>query len=301
MAPPKDTQAEPSQQTFGIEGLGDPEPPPKPIVKWIGGKRSLIPELLPRIPRRSSFVYHEPFFGGGALFFTLRKRGILTGPAFISDVNRRLMDTYIAIRDDVDRMIAMLHEHKALHGSDYYYSMREVFNDPGQTDPFLIGSLLIYFNKTCYNGLYRENQKGGFNASLGTYVDPVVCDEDNLRAAAIALQGTDIRIGSFRDTVVVDDGFYYLDPPYDDTFTGYTQDGFDSDDQAAVAHLCRNIDAAGGRFLLSNSDTGFIRSLYEGFRIETTSVYRAVAPGVDGGVGRTRENEVLVRNYGWGE
>jgi len=153
---------------------------------------------------------------------------------------------------------------------------------------------MIYLNKTCFNGLYRVNKAGGFNVPMGSYADPALYDEDVLRADSQALQGVTVTCHPFSQTPVVREDFYYFDPPYHKTYDGYNGAGFGDDKHERLATLCREIHAARGYFMLSNSDTPFIRELYNGFTIEQVSASRSVSCK---GAQRGKENELIIRNY----
>jgi len=264
---------------------------PRPFIKWPGGKRSSLSTILHR-PLPNFADYHEPFLGGGAVFFKLRQSGY-AGPADLSDVNHRLIVTYQAVRDDIDSVIAMVEEHAHLNASDHYYQARDDFST--ETDPAKLAALFIYLNKAGFNGLYRENMSGKFNVAWGGdrplsgLLDPVV-----LIAASGALQHSRLSCRSFEETDIVAGDLYYVDPPYDRAWTGYTKTGFGDVDQSAVAEFCRQVDAAGGYFLASNADTPFVRDLYAGFDIEGSMVKRSINRD---GAGRGRVGEVLVRNF----
>lgn len=263
--------------------------PARPFVKWAGGKRSILPVLLERVPARL-VTYAEPFVGGGALFFALRAAGF-NQPAHLSDSNERLVTTYEVVRDDVDALIDVVAFHAERHDECYYKAARRELSV--ETDPLKVAALLVYLNKTCFNGVYRVNRAGDFNMGIGTLDSSGVLDAENLRQASAALQGVTVARGDFADTDPVPGGFYYLDPPYHGTYTSYTTSRFDEDDQRRVAEFCRRIDAAGGMFLASNADTPFIRSLYDGFGVDVVMARRTVSCAAHQ---RGRTGELLVGN-----
>lgn len=268
---------------------------PRPVLKWAGGKGRLLPELQARLPD-SFATYHEPFIGGGALFFTLAGQGHL-GRARLSDANPSLIDVYLALRDDVDAVIAHLREHA--YERERYYRVRAL--DPATLTLPERAARIIYLNKTCYNGLYRENRRGQFNVPFGRYKNPTICDEPNLRAAARALQGADIARQHF--STVLDHAqpgdFVYFDPPYHPlsptaNFTAYDRHGFGPDDQRRLRDVFAALGGRGVRAMLSNSDTPFVRELYGGFRVDQVFVARAVNSKANG---RGKVAEVIVWNY----
>ncbi len=249
-----------------------------PVVKWVGGKTKLLPELLARMP--SSFNrYYEPFAGGAAMFFRLAPRR-----AVLADSNHDLIGLYTAIAKDVGAVIRRLEMHRASHNESHYYDTRARWNDrevswstPERAAAF------IYLNKTCFNGLWRVNRSGAFNVPIGRYTDPPICVPEALRAAQQVLSRAEIRRADFR-TAVADakaGDFLYFDPPYDPVtptanFTSYTADVFGADQQRELADLARMLVARGCRVMLSNHDTPFIRSIYKGLRIDRVKCPRAI-------------------------
>ena len=185
----------------------------KPFVKWVGGKRSLLPELLSRMPAKFN-NYYEPFVGGGALFFSLKNEGRIDfagggGQAFLSDVNFDLINTYQVIQRDPEPLIQKLRQHAVKHSKDYYYKIRSQHQLDDRVE---IAARFIYLNKTCYNGLWRVNSKGEFNVPLGSYKKPAICQEALLLACHGALQGVDIRSRDFRKLAAGQGRFRLLRP-----------------------------------------------------------------------------------------
>jgi len=242
--------------------------------------------LTARIPEKYK-TYFEPFLGGGALFFAVRRDN-----AYLSDVNFHLIFTFVAVRDDVDRLIANLKIHAAKHSKEYYLQARQRLSK--EKDATKVGALLIYLNKTCYNGLYRVNKKGEFNAAFGSYVSPTILDEENLRAASKTLQGAEIKQHVFWQTKIEPGNFYYLDPPYHKTFDGYDSSRFGDQDHKDLADFCHKLDRAGCFFMLSNSDNSFVRELYQGFIVEQVQASRYISSKGDQ---RGKETELIIRNY----
>jgi DNA adenine methylase len=249
-----------------------------PVVKWVGGKTRLMPELLARVPERFA-RYYEPFAGGAALFFRLAPRR-----AVLADSNADLVGLYSALATDVAAVIRKLEHHRSVHDEAHYYAMRTRWNDRDASWPAAErAAAFIYLNKTCFNGLWRVNRSGDFNVPIGRYTDPPICVPDTLRAAAGVLAHAELRCGDYR-TAVADAGrgdFVYFDPPYDPVtttanFTSYTVDAFTGQDQRALADCARELVSRGCRVMLSNSDTPFIRSIYRGFRQERVKCPRAI-------------------------
>ncbi len=267
----------------------------RPVLKWAGGKSQLLPELIKRAP--CDFVaYHEPFVGGGALFFELARQGRL-GRAYISDINQTLIDVYVALRDNVESVIALLQQHR--YERSYYYRIRAL--EPQSLPLAARAARVIYLNRTCFNGLYRENRAGRFNVPFGRYKNPTICDESNLRAASEALQNVDISCRPF--TSVLDfarpGDFVYFDPPYHplsptSNFTSYDRNGFSEHDQMELRDILDQLTRRGVKVMLSNSDTRFIRELYQGYEVVTVSASRAINSKADS---RGKITEVIVCNY----
>lgn len=260
--------------------------PAKPFLKWVGGKRSILPILIERLPHGYK-TYHEPFVGGGALFFAVQPEA-----ATLSDVNLHLVLTYKAIRDDVERLITLLKAHNAKHSKAYFLKMRKALST--EQDGTAIAAILIYLNKTCFNGLYRVNRVGEYNVPMGDYKEPPILDEATLRADHQVLHGVKIVCRDFSKIRPAKDAFYYLDPPYHETYDGYNGSGFNDDKHRDLAEFCHKIDAVGGYFMLSNSDTPFVRTLYKKYNIEQVSASRSVSCKAHQ---RGKENELLIRNY----
>ena len=247
---------------------------PRPFLKWVGGKSKLIPQYQPYLPQGYS-AYHEPFLGGGALFFHL-----LPQRAVLSDINEELVNTYQCVRDRVDELIILLREHRDRHSRDYYYHIRGC----GFNSRIERAARLIYLNKTCFNGLYRENASGLFNVPMGRYKNPRIFDPDLLKAAAIALKSASIQVDSFESILKranTAQDFVYFDPPYapiSDTskFTGYTRYPFLEKEQVSLRDVFIELSRRGVKVMLSNSDCPFIRDLYQGFNIHSIMAPRSI-------------------------
>lgn len=271
---------------------------PRPFLKWAGGKGQLLPELLARVARVEFRRYHEPFIGGGALFFELAASGRL-GPykPFLSDRNANLMDAYLGVRDDVEGVIAALKRHAERHSKEHYYAVR------AETPVELCerAARIIYLNRTCFNGLYRENSRGQFNVPMGRYANPTICDEENLRAVARALRKAAVECRSFESVLETarPGDLVYFDPPYvpvskTASFTAYDKDGFGPERQCRLAEVFAILSERGVYVLLSNSMTESVRELYRGFTVEEVSARRAVNSKADR---RGAVPEALVRNF----
>ena len=268
----------------------------KPFLKWAGGKRQLLPELLSRIPEKINF-YHEPFIGGGALFFARQPT-----VGVISDLNSDLINCYQVVRDFPRELVELLETYEI--SEEFYYKLRDADRDASFSSwtPLQRAARLIYLNKNCFNGLYRVNSKGLFNVPFGKYDNPRLADLDNLLGCSQALQQVEVLYCSYLDVErrCSRGDFVYFDPPYaplntTSNFTGYSTDGFTANDQIELATLCRRLDRNGVLFMLSNSDVPAIRELYEPhFKVETVQASRAVNSV---GYKRGKVSELLVRNY----
>lgn len=274
-------------------------PVPRPFLKWAGGKGQLLPELLTRVEQAGPpGTYHEVFVGGGALFFELRRRGLIPGRVVLSDANPNLVNVWWAVRDHVDALVARLRVLAEAVDEESYYRVREEQPE----DPIDRAARVIYLNKTCFNGLYRENSKGRFNVPFGRNANPTVCDERNLRACAAALRDVEILctgFGSLPERVAAGD-LVYLDPPYvplsaSSSFTRYAKDDFGPEDQARLAAIFGELGSQGVRAILSNSAAPAVRTHYAGWRVEEVLATRNVNRDA---AGRGAIAELMVCNYG---
>ena len=267
---------------------------PRPFLKWAGGKGQLIRQYQPFFPAHFT-TYYEPFLGGGAIYFHL-----LPQQAELTDINPELVNVYCCIRDRVEDVIDLLQTHKQQHSKDYYYQVRSQANLPAIER----AARLIYLNKTCFNGLYRENSKGAFNVPIGRYKNPKICDPDLLRAAAAALQAAQIEVNSFEqvcDRATGPDDFVYFDPPYHplnatSKFTAYSRYAFRDEDQVRLRDTFVALAARGVKVMLSNSDCPFIRELYQDFAATTYAIQAARSINSNAQK-RGKITEVLILSY----
>lgn len=242
-----------------------------PFVKWAGGKRSIIEDLAARVPAEFG-DYYEPFMGGSALFYYLRDR---LKKAYLSDINLELVITYNTVKKNVEKLIELLKNHQANHNEDYYYKVRELHT---LQDPTALAARMLYLNKTCYNGLYRVNKKGEFNVPIGSYKNPDVVMEDNLRLCSEALQIANINYWQFDFIEPKAGDFVYFDPPYHPisttaNFTGYTKLDFNEHDQERLRDFALELHEKGVKVMLSNSSAELIRKLYNRKPFNTQSVH----------------------------
>lgn len=264
---------------------------PRPFLKWVGGKRQLLPELRKRVPARFG-RYFEPFLGGGALFFDLQPH-----KAVLGDANERLVRTYRAVRDDVESVIEKLRQYP--YDREFYLGFRgtnvDVLSDVE------VAAWLIYVNKTGFNGMFRMSKKSGFNVPPGKFkTPPTICDPDALRTCSRALRDAKLVAGDFEDLVTeaTAGDYCYFDPPYrpissTSSFTAYTAEGFLEHDHVRLRDTARDLKSRGVNVLLSHSDHSFIRKLYSGdFTIEQVRARRAINSNPDG---RGAVAELLIR------
>lgn len=267
-----------------------------PILKWVGGKRQLLSEIMPLINKNCS-TYVEPFVGGGAVFFELQPK-----KAIINDFNSELINVYKVVRDNVEELISVLEKHNEQNSEEYFYEVRGL----DRTDQFQEmtevekAARIIYLNKTCFNGLYRVNAAGHFNSPYGKYKNPNIVNATTLRAMSKYLNkgNIDIRQGDYKDALkgLRKGAFVYLDPPYmpistSSSFTGYTENGFSYDHQVELKKECDVLRKKGIAFLQSNSDCPEIRELYKDYKIVTVQARRNINSNAKK---RGEINEVLI-------
>jgi DNA adenine methylase len=257
-----------------VADVNGSDEPGRPFVKWVGGKRQLLDQLLKHVPERYS-TYFEPFVGGGALFFALRP-----AKAVLADVNERLIRTYKGVRDDVDGVIKLLRKYP--YDSEFFYRMREREIDAGSDAE--VAAWFIYLNKTGFNGLYRVNRDNRFNVPFGRYARPTICDERTLRACSAALARVELLVADFEEVVASAKkrDLVYFDPPYvplsaTSYFTSYTSSGFDAKEQIRLRDVALKLKRRGASVLLSNSSAPFVRDLYaQGFKLVEVPAIRMV-------------------------
>lgn len=265
-----------------------------PILKWAGGKRKLSDEIISLMPKDyRKRAYHEPFFGGGAVFFQIKpKKGS------INDVNKHLINFYRIVRDKPDELVETARQYP--YDKEVYYELRDRFNHEEITDVEQ-AALLLYFNKTGFNGLYRVNSKNEFNVPFGRYKNPTIVPEDRIYEASELLKNVEIFSRDF--TYIIEyskpGDLVYFDPPYlpvSDTsdFTSYSSDGFSYDDQLMLVDTCKKLDEKGVYFVLSNSSVKVLVDKYEEyFTVHTVQAARSINSKASK---RGEVNEILVSN-----
>jgi len=252
------------------------------FVKWAGGKGQLLEQFIPLFPKKFN-RYVEPFVGSGAVFFYIIQK-FKPKEIIISDINEELINAYEIVRDDVERLIIELKQHKEYHlaeGKKYYLTIRAT--NPQDIPPLERAARFIYLNKTCFNGLYRVNSKGKFNVPMGAYKNPDIVQEERLRLVSKLLMDVTIKVMSFEKVLdlVKKEDFIYFDPPYyplknKKSFTTYTKDSFMENEQELLADVFQKLDKKGCFVMLSNSDTKFIKDLYQNYRINIVKATRMI-------------------------
>ncbi len=270
-----------------------------PFLKWVGGKRQLMPSIVELLPKNiRQLTYIEPFIGGGAVLFYLQPNN-----AIINDFNYELINVYQVIKNNLADLISDLKKHN--NTSEYFYKIRSLdrTKDYVNLTPVQKASRVIYLNKTCFNGLYRVNSAGEFNSPFGRYKNPNIVNEPTLKAVNKYLNSNNIilRNGDYTDVLndLSENSFVYFDPPYhpiseSSNFTGYVQGGWDIGDQIRLREACDKLNERGIKFLLSNSSAPLIKEQYENYSITIVKANRAINSN---GANRGEIDEVLIRNY----
>ncbi len=253
----------------------------KTFLKWAGGKRWLVNSESYRFPTKYN-RYIEPFLGGGAVFFFIEPK-----KAILSDINSELIDTYIAVRDNVDLVYRNLRIHSNKHSKEYYYQIRKRRPRTLHT----LAARMIYLNKTCFNGIYRVNREGKFNVPFGTH-DEIYFDKDDLQKSSTVLQGAEILCQDFEITVnlAMKNDFLFCDPPYavvdeENRFVSYNADAFSWQDQERLSSALIRAKDRGVKILMTNVDHPAVRKLYEnidGFVLDTVERQCYISGTVEG-------------------
>lgn len=273
----------------------------RPFLKWVGGKTRLIPQFSAFLPPTYE-TYIEPFLGGGALFFYLHPK-----KAYINDINKTLIYSYQVIKSKPkmlcrelcklsDEYLILDHDRR----KEYFYSRRDEFNQLTSLNTRK-AVLMIFLNKSCFNGMYRENSLGKFNVPFGDYKNPKICDSNNLLLVSEMLETVELSSTDFITAVnkAKRGDFVYFDPPYyplstTSNFTSYSQGSFNANDQETLRDLFVELDKRGCYVMLSNSSSDFIKELYKSYRQEVVLAGRSINSK---GGGRGKINELVVLNY----
>ena len=291
----------------------------KPFVKWAGGKSQILDDIRAKYPAGLGVTitkYAEPFVGGGAVLFDVLSRYTLDA-VYISDINLELIATYTAIRDNTDTLISFLSEMQSDYWQadentrkTYYYAKRDRFNElkAAQSDSVEIAALFIFLNRTCFNGLYRVNAKGGYNVPIGSYKKPSICDAENLQSVSACLQRVQIICGDYQSSrdFIDSNTFAYFDPPYrplsaTSSFTAYTENAFGDKEQVELAEYILQLSDRGAYVVASNSDPkntdpddNFFDELYSRMKIMRISASRMINSNASS---RGKISELLICSY----
>lgn len=293
----------------------------RPFVKWAGGKGSLIPQLNNFYPYelKNGIIerYIEPFVGGGAVLIDiLQKYDIQEVYAF--DINIDLINSYNVIKNNVEELIANLKQMETKYlglgqeeRKNYFYNIRDEYNNyelEKNEQNVQRAAQFIYLNRTCFNGLYRVNKNGKFNVPIGSYKNPTICDEENLRQLSQLIQNVQFQYGDYSRSMeyVTENTFIYFDPPYrplnmTSEFTSYTKEDFNDENQKELAIFYRKLNGQNAKLMLSNSnpkninvEDNFFDNIYQGFNINEIQASRMINANSNG---RGKISEILVTNY----
>lgn len=292
----------------------------KPFLKWAGGKGQLISEIEKYYPFDTSNInkYAEPFIGGGAILFDILNKYNLQD-IYISDINKELINTYKVIQKNIDDLIELLSdmENKYLHADNHlrkkiYLTSRDNFNniklDINNLCNVEKAALMIFLNKTCFNGLYRVNKQGLFNVPMGAYKNPTICNIVNLYNISAKIQNINMICGDYSKSADFIDEytFVYIDPPYrpltsTSNFTSYSENNFDDNEQVRLAKFIDKIHLKGAKIVISNSDPtntneqdNFFYKLYSSYNINKVNATRMINSN---GKSRGKIKELLITNF----
>ncbi len=291
----------------------------KPFLKWAGGKGQLLKEIEQyyRFDHKIT-KYAEPFVGGGAVMFDILSKFNIQ-EVYISDINAELINAYRIIRDNIDELIDTLKTYQAEYipldiekRKSYYMEKRHRFNElkvnGNETVNIEKAALMIFLNKTCFNGLYRVNKKGFFNVPMGAYKNPMICDEKNLREVSAKLQNVTIVCGDYRESAefIDEHTFVYFDPPYRPltntaSFTAYTENLFNDEEQIELARFVDAMHKRGAKIVVSNSDPknsntedDFFDNIYNAHKIKRVEATRMINCNSEL---RGKIKELLISNF----
>ncbi len=274
-----------------------------PFLQWVGGKREFINNYNDYFPKNYG-NYHEPFLGGGAVLFHLDPCN-----AYVSDLNLELVQSYNAIKDTPEEIIRLLKKLKFKHSKELYYAVRSLDREHNfeTVSPHEIAARMIYLNQTGFNGVYRVNKKGQYNVPIGSSLNRLICDEENILKVSEFLNNQNIDIKHRDYSTVLEyaksGDFVYLDPPYAPAggysdFVRYTKEQFGLQDQQNVGEVFKKLDEIGCKVAMSNADVEVVRDIYDGFDFLPVLSSRNLSSKKDT---RGKVKEVLVVNYEIGE
>lgn len=266
----------------------------KPFIKWAGGKTQLLKEIISRMPSKYNH-YYEPFLGGGAVFFAIAPKN-----AIVNDINQQLMNTYAQIRDNTDKLLKQLEKdaYQFNHTEDkdaYYYVLRDRYNQILHTNTLESAALFIELNKTCFNGLYRTNAKGFFNVPSGHKKKASFYDVNNLKEVAKSLQNVTCTNTDFEEVIdkAQKGDFVFIDSPYYGTFDTYQAGGFSEENHRRLAQAVKRAHKRGVYCMITNSNTDFIKDLYQEFHIDIVQVQR----NINSDATNRKGEEVIITTY----
>jgi DNA adenine methylase len=283
----------------------------KPFIKWLGGKSNLSSEIINLIPQEffyKEFNYIEPFLGSGAFLFHILNEFKNVKKVIVNDINYELINTYKVIKNEPYALISELEilqnqfhelENNQIEREKFYYSKRKIFNEKN-LDSIKQAALFIFLNKTCYNGLYRTNKKGQFNAALGRYYKPVILDKENILNVSEKLKNVEILCSDFENVLnyIEKNTLVYLDPPYmpitkTANFTRYVKECFNYKDQIRLKNFCDKLNELNIHFIQSNSNSPEIRELYKNYKIKEVYASRKINIDINK---RNKIIELLITN-----
>ena len=295
----------------------------RPFVKWAGGKNKLIPQMEQYYPKELKEnkidVYIEPFVGGGAILMDILKKYNIK-KAYAFDINKNLINCYNIIKDKVESLVLELkkleEEYLKLddeNRKEYYYDIRKKYNSiniENENEALEKTTYFIFLNKTCFNGLYRENRRGQFNVPIGKYKNPTICDEENLIELSKLIKNVTFINGDYRESYkyIEENTFIYFDPPYrpinkTSSFTSYSKEDFNDENQKELGEYFRKINDNNSnvKLMLSNSNPknnnekdDFFEQIYNGFKINEIKANRMINSNKEK---RGKIYELLIINY----
>lgn len=291
----------------------------KPFLKWAGGKTQLINDIEKALPldfKDQKYTYVEPFVGGGAVLFWMLENFPNIERAIINDINGDLTNCYKVIADQPQKLISILEKFQKKFNSfenndenrkKYYLEQRSIFNARSK-DVITQAALLIFLNKTCFNGLYRVNKSNGFNVPMGDSIKKTICDKENILSVSKVLQRVEILTGDYKETLkcATENTLFYFDPPYKplsetSSFNTYTKDNFGDNEQIELRDFCKKLDDKNYKWILSNSDVKgknaldtFFDDIYKEFNIQRVFARRSINAN---GTKRGKLTELLITNY----
>jgi len=291
--------------------LTDCSPSAKPFLKWAGGKTQLLEQIRSHLPQslyQRDFTYIEPFVGSGAVLLWMLKSFPNIKKAVIADINQDLIQTWQNIARTPLAIIGILQtlqneyyaiEQDEVQKKEYYYAKRALFNTR-TSDSLTQSALLLFLNKTCFNGLYRVNRSNEYNVPIGSYKKPLICDVANILAVSQMLSNVEIICADFEKSLdyAQENSFFYLDPPYKplsntSSFTAYARGDFNDTEQMRLHYFCQKLNEQGHQWLLSNSDHDFFDNMYANFQRQRVRARRSINSKHDR---RGELTELLIKN-----